>query len=230
LSQVDSSIGGKNGINTPYGKNLIGNFLQPDTVIVDPSALQSLPIRELRSGYAEILKHSLIKDNKLYVWLCKNYNKILSLKSDFIVKAIISSIKIKISFVEKDEKEKLSNSSSRAMLNYGHTFGHALEAMNNYNSDLNHGEAISIGMTFALNISHKLGDIKQEDYQYFINHLKNIKLPHYDKRIKGNKIYNLMLSDKKNSNNKINLILLKNIGSPYLKKGLSKEKIKKLLS
>jgi len=230
LAQVDSSIGGKNGINTSFGKNLIGTFLQPDLVIVDPTALATLSKREVRSGYSEILKHALIKDKIFYKWLNINYNHVINLNSKFITQAIIKSIKIKAFFVQSDEKEKLINDSSRAMLNFGHTFGHALELMNKYNNKLSHGEAISIGMSLAAKISNKLNLITMQEYDDLISHLKKIKLPYSDKRVKEDLLYRLMLSDKKNSNNKINLILLKRIGKGYFKRGLDKWEIKKLLN
>jgi 3-dehydroquinate synthase len=230
LSQVDSSIGGKNGINTIYGKNLIGTFLQPDKVIIDSAVLKTLPKREIRSGYAEILKHALIKDNKLYDWLDKNYNNVINLKSNYIDEAIIKSIKIKSFYIQKDEKENLTNQNSRAMLNFGHTFGHALEAMNNFNKKLTHGEAISIGMAIAIKISNKKKFISTKEYNNFIIHLRKVKLPYYDKRIKTNRIYNAVISDKKNSDNKINLILLKKIGNAYFERGLKIEELKKLIN
>ena len=230
LAQVDSSIGGKNGINTSFGKNLIGTFFQPNLVIVDPSALSTLSKREVRSGYSEILKHALIKDKIFYKWLNANCNQVINLNSKFITKAIVSSIKIKSFFVQSDEKEKLINDSSRAMLNFGHTFGHALELMNKYNNKLSHGEAVSIGMALATKIANKLNLITTQEYDDLILHLKKVKLPYYDKSIKGDLLYKLMLSDKKNSNDKINLILLKKIGKGYFKRGLSKKEIKKLLN
>tara|TARA_X000000368_G_scaffold377060_1_gene330472 strand:+ start:209 stop:1276 length:1068 start_codon:yes stop_codon:yes gene_type:complete len=230
LSQVDSSLGGKNGINTSYGKNLIGTFFNPCKVIIDPFILKSLSKKQIKSGYAEILKHALIRKSYFYSWLKKNYQKVLSLEDQFISKAIMESIKIKAYFIQKDEKEALTNSNSRAMLNFGHTFGHALEAMNSYNNNLSHGEAISIGMSLASKISYKLNHLSKNEYDELILHLKKVKLPYYDERVKNNKIYNLMHSDKKNTNNKINLILLKRIGKAYFKRGLNKEAIKELLS
>jgi shikimate kinase/3-dehydroquinate synthase len=230
LAQVDSSIGGKNGINSSFGKNLIGTFLQPDLVIVDPSALLTLSKREVRSGYSEILKHALIKDIIFYRWLSANYKNVINLDNKFITKAIVTSIKIKAFFVQNDEKEKLVNDSSRAMLNFGHTFGHALELMNQYNGKLSHGEAVSIGMALAAKVSNKLNLIKVEEYEHLILHLKKVKLPYFDKRIKDDLLYKLMSSDKKNSNNKINLVLLKQIGKGHFKRGLNREEIKKLLN
>ena len=230
LSQVDSSIGGKNGINTTFGKNLIGTFLPPDKVVIDISCLLTLSKREIKSGYAEILKHSLIKDKKFFYWLTKNYKQILSIEEKKINSAIIQSIKIKAFFIEKDEKENLISNFSRAMLNFGHTFGHAFETMNNYKKKLTHGEAISIGMSLASNISHKLKLINTKDYKSIIEHLKNVGLPYTDKRIKNENLYNVMASDKKNSNNMINLILLNKIGQAKFKIGMRKEEIKKLLN
>ena len=163
LSQVDSSIGGKNGINSKYGKNLIGTFYQPDIVIIDPTILRSLPLKQLRSGYAEIVKHALINDKNFYIWLKKNLKDILLLKKNPLCYAILKSIKIKEKYVTSDEKEKLVNASSRAMLNFGHTFGHALESINKYRSNLTHGEAISIGMILATKISYRMKNIRRSE-------------------------------------------------------------------
>ena len=229
LSQVDSSIGGKNGINSKYGKNLIGTFYSPSLVIIDPTLLQSLPKREIKSGYAEILKHALIKDHLFYNWLTKNYKKIINLESIYISRAIIKSINIKAFFVQRDEKENLIDSNSRAMLNFGHTFGHALESMNNYSSKLNHGEAISIGMSLAMKISNKINHISDKEYNTFLLHLKNVNLPIYDKKINDDRFFNLMINDKKNTNNRINLILLEKIGKAFFKRELTKKYIKNIL-
>ena len=230
LSQVDSSIGGKNGINTSHGKNLIGTFLQPDKVIIDPTLLLTLPKREIKSGYAEILKHALIKDKKFFNWLDINFEKIISLENEYIMKAILKSIQIKAFFIDKDERERLINSNSRAILNFGHTFGHAIETMNSYSNNLTHGEAISIGMSLASKVSNKIGILSNKDLNKIILHLKKISLPVYDRRIKQNKLYNLMLSDKKNINNKIKLVLLKRIGKAYLNIEMKKEEIKRILN
>ena len=230
LAQVDSSIGGKNGINSIYGKNLIGTFYQPNKVIIDPYILKTLTKKEIKSGYAEILKHSLIKNANFYLWLKKYSSKVINLESKYVCKAIIESIKIKSFFVMKDEKENLINNKSRAMLNFGHTFGHALEAMNNYNKKLTHGEAISIGMAFAAKISCKKNLISKDEYNELINHLKKIKLPYFDKRIKEKEIYNIMEGDKKNNDGEINLILLKKIGEACFQRAIKKEEIKRLLN
>jgi 3-dehydroquinate synthase len=159
LSQVDSSIGGKTGVNTNYGKNLIGSFFQPDLVLSDVNFLRTLPKRELICGYGEILKHSLIADKKFFLFLNKNRSKILNLESPYIEKAIYKSCFIKKKIVETDEKE----SSLRKILNFGHTFAHAYEATLNYSKKLNHGEAVILGIKIAskFSLSNKLLNIKE---------------------------------------------------------------------
>ena len=230
LSQVDSSIGGKNGINSDFGKNLIGTFYQPNLVIIDPQILKTLPPRQIISGYAEIVKHSLISNKNFYLWLKKNYKGILNLDNNLLINAIEKSVKIKASYVKKDEKEKLTNSSSRAMLNFGHTFGHAIETANEYKSSLTHGEAISIGMITASKISVKLKGLKKEELDDIINHFNEVGLPTKYKKNYGNKIFKIISSDKKNQNRKINLILLKGIGKSYFERGLNISKVKKLIN
>ena len=230
LSQVDSSIGGKNGINSKYGKNLIGTFYQPDIVIIDPTILRSLPLKQLRMGYAEIVKHALINDKNFYIWLKKNLKNILLLKKNPLCYAILKSIKIKEKYVTSDEKEKLVNSSSRAMLNFGHTFGHALESINKYRSNLTHGEAISIGMILAAKISYRMKNIRRSELDDIIYHFKQAGLPYSTKSMINNKLYKAIAADKKNINNKINLILLKKVGEAYYKRGLNIKEIKNLIN
>ena len=230
LSQVDSSIGGKNGINSKYGKNLIGTFYQPDIVIIDPTILRSLPLKQLRTGYAEIVKHALINDKNFYIWLKKNLKNILLLKKKPLCYAILKSIKIKKKYVTSDEKEKLVNSSSRAMLNFGHTFGHALESINKYRSNLTHGEAISIGMILATKISYRMKNIRRSELDDIIYHFKQAGLPYSTKSMINNKLYKAITADKKNTNNKINLILLKKVGEAYYKRGLNITELKNLIN
>ena len=230
LSQVDSSVGGKNGINSKYGKNLIGTFYQPDIVIIDPTILRSLSLKQLRSGYAEIVKHALINDKNFYIWLKKNLKNILLLKKNPLCFAILKSIKIKEKYVTSDEKENLVNSSSRAMLNFGHTFGHALESINEYRSSLTHGEAISIGMILAAKISYRMKNIRRSELDDIIYHFKQAGLPYSTKSMINNKLYKAITSDKKNTNNKINLILLKKVGEAYYKRGLNITELKNLIN
>ena len=174
LSQVDSSIGGKNGINTIYGKNLLGTFYQPKKVLIDISLLHSLPKKEIKSGYSEIVKHALINDYKFFCWLEKNISELLCLNKSVLEKAIYKSIMIKLFYVKKDEKESLLNSNSRAMLNFGHTIGHAIESYYNYKK-FNHGEAISIGMITEAKISNYLGLLSSTELNRIIIHFKKCR-------------------------------------------------------
>ena len=223
LSQVDSSVGGKTGVNTKYGKNLIGSFYQPNLVISDIQFLKTLPEREITCGYGEILKHSIIANKKFYNFLNKNYDKIFNLSSPFIEKAIYESCKIKKNVVEKDEKEK----GLRKILNFGHTFAHAYEASLGYSQKLNHGEAVILGIKTALNFSLQNNILKKNEYNSIINHIYNCNLPSKINKffkIKDlNKILSFMVKDKKNNSDKINLVLLKKIGSPIINKKYSQK-------
>ena len=229
LSQVDSSIGGKNGINTNYGKNLIGTFYQPKLVVIDPLILSSLPKREILSGYAEIVKHAIINDKIFFNWLNINSIKIFNLDYKIISSAIYKSILIKKKYVLNDEKENLINHNSRSMLNFGHTFGHALETYYNYNKKLTHGEAISIGMIIASKISYKLNYLSYEDLIKITNHFKLNNLPIADNKMFDKKIFQFIIRDKKNFDNKINLVLIKSIGRAFLKQKISLDNLKKII-
>ena len=217
LSQVDSSIGGKTGINSKYGKNLIGTFYQPSLVISDIIFLKSLPKREIICGYGEILKHSIIADKKFFTFLDINGSQILNLKSPLIEKAIFKSCSIKKKVVETDEKEM----GIRKILNFGHTFAHAYEASLGYSKKLNHGEAVILGIKTAAKFSllNNILDIKE--FNLIENHLNKLNLPRNINKFFSirnlNKILSFMKKDKKNNTNKINLVLLKKIGSPVYK-------------
>ena len=229
LSQVDSSVGGKTGINTREGKNLIGSFYQPKLVITDINFLRTLPKREIVCGYAEILKHALISSKKFYNFLNKNILMILKLKSPFLEKAIYESCKIKMNIVENDEKEL----SIRKILNFGHTFAHAYEATLGYSKKLNHGEAVILGIRTALKFSLINNFLIKKDFDSIINHLNNKIFPssvkNYFSLKKLNKIILFMMMDKKNSSDKIELMLIKKIGVPILSKKFNKNKIKLFL-
>lgn len=229
LSQVDSSIGGKNGINSEMGKNLIGTFYQPERVIIDTFFLNYLSLKQMKSGYAEIVKHAIINDEKFYRWLKNNYKSVFKLNTKSINYAIEKSIKIKRKFVIHDERELLNNSLSRAILNFGHTFGHALESLNNYKSTLTHGEAISIGMIIATKISYLIGSLPKYQLDEIIGHFKNCGLPIKSNLVKKEKFYKLLINDKKNQNDKINLILLSKIGKAFYAKNFELKKIKNLV-
>jgi len=213
LAQVDSSIGGKTGVNSTLGKNLIGTFYQPKVVISDVQILKSLPKRELLCGYAEVLKHSLILKNNFFKWLQNNSKHLLIDRNlNFLKEAITESCKIKIYFVNKDIYEK----NSRMILNFGHTFAHAIEAQNNYSKKINHGEAVIMGMMMATKLSYikklcSLNTLEQLEQVYSSNNIK-YDIKKYFRKNEYNKIIDYMCADKKNNDKKINLILLKKIG------------------
>jgi len=217
LAQVDSSIGGKTGVNSKLGKNLIGTFYQPKLVVSDVELLKSLPQRELICGYAEILKHSLILKNNFFNWLTINSKQMLIDRNlNLLKQAIIKSCKIKLYFVNKDVYEK----NIRMILNFGHTFAHAIEVQNNYSRRINHGEAVIMGMMMAVKLSYfkKICSLKTLDQLkdiYKSNNLKN-NIKNFFKKNEYNKIVEHMTSDKKNNDKKINLILLKKIGQTTL--------------
>ncbi len=225
LAQVDSSIGGKTGINSKFGKNLIGSFYQPDLVISDTSLLKSLPRREIICGYGEILKHALISSIKNFELIDVNKNKILNLKSPFLEKAILESCKVKKRIIEKDEKEN----NLRKVLNLGHTFAHAYEAAKGYSKKLNHGEAVILGIISAVKFSYQTNIISKKQLLKIINHIESlnlkIKINKFFKKKDIKKIVNFMKLDKKNRSSKINLILLKKIGRPVINLNYKTEKI-----
>ena len=229
LSQVDSSIGGKTGINNKFGKNLVGSFYQPELVISDIKILNSLPQREIICGYAEILKSSLIDSYRNFNFLDKNIIKILKLKSPFIEKAIINSCMLKKKIVEKDEREK----KLRKILNLGHTFAHAYESSLNFSKKLNHGEAVILGIKNAIKFSSVNKLLSRENFQLINNHINKIRLfPKFYQLFKKkdlNKIVMFMKSDKKNNSNKINLILMRNFGKIKIDFQIDSIKLKKFL-
>ncbi len=229
LSQVDSSVGGKTGVNTSQGKNLIGSFYQPKIVISDVDFLKSLPFREIVCGYAEIIKHALIANRRFYNFLDKNISEILELRSPNIEKSIYESCKVKKSIVEKDEKEK----NLRKILNFGHTFAHAYEASLNFSKKLNHGEAVILGMKSALEFSHNKKLINNKEFYSAIKHLNNshfpISIKSYFSIKKVDSIVSFMMRDKKNNSKNIKLMLIKKIGGPITEKEFPSVNIKLFL-
>ncbi len=217
LSQVDSSVGGKTGINTNEGKNLLGTFYQPRLVISDVSILKTLSKREILSGYAEIIKYGLIMDKKFLNWLIKNELKLMKFDKKYLIEAIFHSCKNKAIIVRKDEKEK----NIRAILNLGHTFGHTIETINNYHKSLTHGEAVSIGIMMALDMSSEGVSASNINFDRIKAHFKRLKMktniPHNIRnKTTLKKFKAIMRSDKKVKNNNINLILIKNLGKAYV--------------
>ena len=230
LAQVDSAIGGKTGVNSIYGKNLVGSFYQPKLVISDTSFLNSLSKKELICGYAEILKHSIIKDKKFFNWLKKNTKYIFSRRSKELIYAIKKSCQIKMHFVNKDVNEK----GLRMILNFGHSFAHAIEVKNKYSKKITHGEAVLAGMILATRISliKKVCNSKTIDEINKIYDDNNLSYT-YKKYSNINSINSLipyLKNDKKNNDDKINFILLKKIGKTSLpnKNKISLSNLKKL--
>ena len=229
LSQVDSSIGGKTGINNFSGKNMIGTFCQPNVVITDITFLKSLPKREMICGYAEILKHALISDKKFLIFLKNNLKNILNLSPNITKKAIFKSCKIKKNIVEKDEREI----NLRKTLNYGHTFAHAFESTLGYTNKLNHGEAVLLGILVASKFSNNEGFLPKSEFDLIEGHIKELKydnLKKYFNKKSVKTIVNFMARDKKNYSKNINLILLKRVSKPLLNNTYPKIKIEKFLN
>ena len=230
LAQVDSSIGGKTGVNSVYGKNLIGSFYQPKLVISDTSFIYSLPKKEMICGYAEILKHAIIKDRKFFNWLKKNTQFILSRKTEQLVYAIKKSCEIKMYVVNRDVNEK----NLRMILNFGHTFAHAIEVKNNYSKKITHGEAVLSGMILASSLSlvKKICSFKTLEEIKNIYNQNNLSytFKRYLNPLAIRKLIPFLKNDKKNTDNKINFILLKNIGKTTLpnKNKISLDALKKL--
>ena len=225
LAQVDSSIGGKTGVNSIYGKNLIGSFYQPNLVISDINFLKTLPKREIICGYGEILKHSLISDKKFFLFLDKNGKKILNLQTIFIQKAIEKSCLIKKKIIELDEKEN----DLRKILNFGHTFAHAFEAALKYSKKLNHGEAVILGIISASKFSLQNNLLSINEFKLIKNHLIKFNLPinlkkHFSKK-NLDQLIEFIKKDKKNQSEKISLVLLKKIGSPIFNINFNSKKI-----
>ena len=172
LSQVDSSVGGKTGINHPLGKNMIGAFQQPQVVLADMAQLSTLPDRELSAGLAEVIKYGVIRDREFFAWLAKHRTELLELRPDALIYAVKSSCQIKADVVEEDEKE----SSVRAILNFGHTFGHAVETLSGYGA-YSHGEAVAIGMGVAAELSRLLGFGSEADVEQLRSLMSGFDLP-----------------------------------------------------
>tara|TARA_B100001059_G_scaffold197095_1_gene202373 strand:- start:497 stop:1609 length:1113 start_codon:yes stop_codon:yes gene_type:complete len=230
LAQVDSAVGGKTGVNSIYGKNLIGSFYQPKLVINDVSLISSLPKKEMICGYAEILKHSIIKDKKFFIWLEKNSKKIFLKKNSELIYAIKKSCEIKMRFVNRDTNEK----NLRMILNFGHTFAHAIEVKNNYSKGITHGEAVLSGMILATKISVAKGICSLKTYNvikniYNKNNL-NYTFKEYSNESKINQLIPHLKNDKKNNDDKINFILLKAIGKTAMpnKSKISIDNLKRL--
>lgn len=208
LSQVDSSVGGKTGVNHPLGKNMIGAFYQPGCVLIDTDSLNTLPDNELSAGLAEVIKYGLIHDMSFFQWLEENMDKLLARDSEAVIEAVYRSCDNKARVVAADERE----AGSRALLNYGHTFGHAIEAGMGYGKWL-HGEAVAAGMVMANDLSRRLGWLNEQDCQRAEALIKKARLPvRAPKDLSVGRMLELMAVDKKVEAGVINLVLLKALG------------------
>ena len=226
LSQVDSSVGGKTGINAPQGKNLIGAFYQPRLVLADISLLDTLPKRELLAGYAEVVKYGLLGNHSFFEWLEVNGRRVIDGDAAARIYAVEQSVKAKARIVAEDERE----GGVRALLNLGHTFGHALEAESRYGPHLNHGEAVAIGMIMAAELSAHLGLLTGQECKRIRAHFEAVGLPVSVPAIPGidwtaEKLLAHMRQDKKISGGKITLILMKGIGAAFSTRDIAEEDI-----
>ena len=219
LAQVDSSVGGKTAINTKAGKNLIGSFYQPSLVLIDPSTLDSLPPRETRAGYAEVVKYGLIDDPDFFAWCEADGQRLLDGDSGAREYAIERSVKAKAAIVADDERE---TSGRRALLNLGHTFGHALEADTGFSDLLLHGEGVAAGMALAFRYSARLGLCPAAEAERVTEHLKSVGLPHdlasAHVKADGAALVAHMLHDKKMAAGTLPFLLARGIGRTFLSK------------
>ncbi|MCL4158691.1 UNVERIFIED_CONTAM: hypothetical protein GTU68_056974, partial [Idotea baltica] len=214
LSQVDSSVGGKVAINHPLGKNMIGSFYQPQAVLIDPTHLLSLPARELAAGLAEVIKYGLVYDLMFFEWLEQNLNSIQCFDIKYLTDAIAQSCKIKAKIVTEDEKEL----GVRAILNFGHTFGHAIETHQGYGVWL-HGEAVAVGSVMALELSYQQGFIAQEDRDRVISLFLRANLPVIPpENMKPEDFMRHMSIDKKIVDGQLHFILLEKLGKAIVTK------------
>ncbi len=217
LAQVDSSVGGKTAVNNRYGKNLVGAFYQPRLVLADTDVLKTLPERERRAGYAEILKYGLINNRAFFDWLAEHGDKVLALEDAAIAEAVAISCRAKADIVAQDERE----GGVRALLNLGHTFGHALEAENGYRPNLLHGEAVGTGMVLALRYSARLGLMTKTEAERGVEVIEAAGLPAELADLSGGPyraeaLVAAMQQDKKARAGRVPLILAKGLGEAFI--------------
>jgi 3-dehydroquinate synthase len=231
LAQVDSSVGGKTGINTRTGKNLIGAFYQPRLVLADTSVLSSLPRRELLAGYAEIVKYGLIRDAEFFAWLEADGHQVCALAPEPLRRAVLTSCAMKAEIVAGDEREE----GDRALLNFGHTFGHALEAETGFSSRLLHGEAVALGMVLAADFTVQLGLAAAKDALRVRRHLETGGLPTRLAEIgltgiPADRLLGHMSKDKKVRDGRITLILPRRLGDAFVMKDAPIELLRDFLT
>jgi 3-dehydroquinate synthase len=230
LAQVDSSVGGKTGINSPHGKNLIGAFHQPSHVLIDLDLLKTLPHRQRAAGYAEVVKYGLLGDANFYSWLDQNVESVIDCAQGAVDHAVRISCETKARIVAEDETE----TGVRALLNLGHTFGHALEASTGYSDILLHGEAVAIGMVQAFRFSEMQGLCAAGTADRVAKHLVRASLPIHVSAIKAqlpppDKMVEIMRQDKKASGGKLTFILTHGIGEAFIAKDVDDNAVKTFL-
>jgi len=226
LAQVDSSVGGKTGVNHPMGKNMIGAFHQPRGVVIDTTTLTTLPKREISAGLAEIIKYGLLGDKTFLRWLHASAPQLLALEPDFIAQAVAHSCQMKANIVEADERE----TGQRALLNLGHTFGHAIESQMGYGQWL-HGEAVGLGLLLATDLSARLGFITQLQVKWVEEILNAFHLPTRIPQAMTHQLFwQAMRRDKKVENKKIRFILLESIGKACIKDSIETSLVDETLS
>jgi 3-dehydroquinate synthase len=230
LAQVDSSVGGKTAINTPAGKNLVGLFHQPRLVIADTDVLRTLPRRELLAGYSEVAKYGALGDRAFFEWLEANGPKALAGDGAAMGQAVAHSCRMKADIVARDERE----TGDRALLNLGHTFGHALEAATGYSDRLLHGEGVAIGMALALRLSVALGLCDGQDADRFVRHLKAVGLPSSIADIPGERpppdvLLAHMAHDKKVKDGRMTFVLVRGLGQAFTTSDVPVEAVRALL-
>jgi len=226
MSQIDSSVGGKNGINTRQGKNLVGNFLQPRIVLNDVSLLSSLPSNEIKSGYGEILKYGLLRGEDEFKWLENNFSAILSCDESKLVEVIKMGCDTKAGIVSEDERDK----GKRALVNLGHTFAHAFEAHAGFGK-FQHGFSVELGLIAAAELSERIGFCEKGICQRLREHANKTGMPvnlgdlSSKTRWVKESLYKRMLHDKKTVNGKINFVLLREIGKPFVCNEVTRETV-----
>ncbi len=231
LAQVDSSVGGKTGINSKHGKNLIGAFHQPVLVLADLDVLKTLPQRQRAAGYAEIAKYGLLGNAMFYDWLDRNVEAIMAGDVSATARAVKTSCEMKARIVAEDETE----TGVRALLNLGHTFGHALEAATGYSGTLLHGEAVAIGIVQAFGFSEMLGQCEQGLSRKVADHLRRSGLPTHTSDVDAKLpppegLLKLMFQDKKAEGGRLTFILTKGIGEAFIAKGVEEAIVLQFLS
>ncbi len=224
LSQVDSSVGGKTGINHPLGKNMIGAFQQPQVVLADMSQLKTLPPRELSAGLAEVIKYALLGDIEFLAWLEEHIDGLVAGDENLLAEAVYKSCAHKARIVANDEKEQ----GERALLNLGHTFGHAIESYLGYGEWL-HGEAVATGMVMAADLSHRMGWMSEADLERTKNIISHALLPIICPKIPLDDFLGFMSHDKKVLNGQLRLVLMKQLGQAVITKEFDVELMKQAI-